>query len=160
MTSTADWLWDYRTSVLRTPHAQETEVRPSPSTHTTQVSTFREVFGLEWSPADAWAAYLDRLPDRQLAKSVVAFWREAKPLGPLPVPTAIPFEGSMHLAWDHGQHHLDVDLFPDGTFEWFYRNRSTNELDGTDESRATGMPEAFARRVRLVVQDERSADSK
>ena len=36
----------------------------------------------------------------------------------LPIPSALPFDGEgIHLAWDRGEHHLDIDLFADGSFE-------------------------------------------
>jgi hypothetical protein len=94
------------------------------------------------------------MPERDRAEAVSTFWlsaRQATGSLLLPPPTALPSEdGSTHLVWGGDRHHLSVDLYPDGSFEWFYRDRLTDAFDGTDEERAAGMPEAFARRLRLV----------
>ena len=105
-----------------------------------------------WTIEDAWRAHLDRMTDRTLSAAIGAFWINAQQaVGTLPVPMAIPSEdGSMHLAWDRDEHHLDVDLHGDGTYEWFYSNRITDELDGTDEDRVSGMPADLASRFRII----------
>jgi len=42
-------------------------------------------------------------------------------LEPQAGPTA---EGDMlEMVWDREEHHFDVDILADGTFEWFYCNR-------------------------------------
>jgi len=43
-------------------------------------------------------------------------------------------DGWMELVWDNGRHHLDIDVRPDGTCEWFYRDRETGDYAG-EESR-------------------------
>lgn len=158
MISTAELVMqDHRTGVVSVPYAQEAAQTGPPAQRA--VSTpqdMKEVFAVTWTVEDAWYGYLAQFSNRHLARAVATFYQNARAVGgaaPLPVPTALPSEdGSMHLAWDRDQHHLDVDLFPDGSFEWFYRNRLTDELDGTDEGRVLGMPEALARRLRLIAR--------
>ncbi len=158
MISTADLVMqDHRTGVLVVPRAEEAaEAGPPAQQVVSTTQQMREVFAVNWTVDDAWFGYLAQFANRHLARAVATFFQNARALGGaalLPVPTAIPSEdGSMHLAWDREQHHLDVDLFPDGSFEWFYRNRLTDELDGTDESRVFGMPDALARRIRLIAR--------
>lgn len=40
---------------------------------------------------------------------------------------------SFFLCWSKNEHYLDIDLFADGSLEWFYRNRTTQECSGTEE---------------------------
>lgn len=50
-----------------------------------------------------------------------------------PTPRAGPTsEGAIQLVWDKMQHHLTMDIDSAGTFEWFYKNRKTKELDGQE----------------------------
>lgn len=131
---------------------------PAPPSHPigSTPQALRVIFEAPWSPDDPWGAYLSQLADQSLAARVSVFWRAAEAaVGPmtLPAPMAIPSgEGGAHLAWDAEQHHIEVDLFSDGSFDWFYRNRLTDEIDGTREDRASGMPEDLARRIRLVAR--------
>jgi hypothetical protein len=100
-----------------------------------------------------WATYIAAMGCQTLSRQLESFWRRALAAsgGKLRPPIALPQEdGSVHLAWDNGPLHLEVDLFQDGTIEWFYRNRKTNELDGTDDERASGLPEALAARLGAI----------
>ena len=36
-------------------------------------------------------------------------------------------EGGVLLTWDQGVHHLDVEVLPDASLDFFYLNRETNE---------------------------------
>jgi len=38
-----------------------------------------------------------------------------------------------YLAWDLGPHHMEIELHDDGKFEWFYKNRETNQLAGSED---------------------------
>jgi hypothetical protein len=47
----------------------------------------------------------------------------------LPVPDACPGpDGQLLYTWDQGEHHLELEVFPEGASEFFYSNRVTNEL--------------------------------
>jgi hypothetical protein len=102
-----------------------------------------------------WDQYLSGLRERLglhglkvgQVDSAARFWAAAKALTqrPLRPPQAGPTaDGVLQFVWDAGEHHLDVDFLPDGTFEWFYRNRSTGELEGQDGcSDVTTVPTAL-----------------
>ena len=46
----------------------------------------------------------------------------------LPVPDAAPGpEGQLLFVWNKGEHHLELEIFPDSPSEFFYFNRVTNE---------------------------------
>lgn len=47
----------------------------------------------------------------------------------LPVPDACPGpDGQLLFTWDRGDHHLELEVFPNGIGEFFYRNRQSDEL--------------------------------
>jgi hypothetical protein len=47
----------------------------------------------------------------------------------LSVPDACPGSSAQLLyTWDKGEHHLELEIFPDGKGEFFYRNRISGEL--------------------------------
>ena len=51
----------------------------------------------------------------------------------LPIPSAGTGPGGvMFYSWDKGDHHLEVEIFPNRDTELFYRNRRTGELWGED----------------------------
>jgi hypothetical protein len=145
---------EYRTNVVVVGETQPYEAAPPGAPAESTPPKLDVVFATDWTLEDAWRSYLSVFPDRQLARAASTFLERARTVGgALPVPTAIPSgDGSIHLAWDRNEHHLDADIFPDGSFDWFYRNRLTDELDGTADTRATGMSEALAGRLRLVAQ--------
>lgn len=62
-------------------------------------------------------------------------------------------DASLHLAWDVGHHHVDVDVLSDGSLEWFYRDRSSEILDGTEDAcGASPAPVALVTRLALVAR--------
>ena len=36
------------------------------------------------------------------------------------------------MVWDHGVHHLQVEVHDDGHYDWFYRHRTTGRLESQD----------------------------
>lgn len=53
--------------------------------------------------------------------------------GCLPVPDAAPGpNGELLLVWDRGELHLELEIMPDGSPEFFSRNRTTGTLWGED----------------------------
>ena len=47
----------------------------------------------------------------------------------LPVPDAAAGpNGELLYAWNEGEHHLELEIFPNAPAEFFYRNRSTGKL--------------------------------
>lgn len=52
----------------------------------------------------------------------------------LPVPHAMASEaGEFVMTWDHGPHHFEIEVFPDGRYDWFYLDRTSGERLGQDE---------------------------
>ncbi len=89
-----------------------------------------------------WNRYLDSLArpggpcDIEHVAAVRAIWSELlRFLGaelriPRTQPTA---EGGVLLAWDLGSEHLELEVFPDRSLHWFYRDRKTNHFEGSND---------------------------
>ncbi|EKD93558.1 MAG: hypothetical protein ACD_28C00116G0002 [uncultured bacterium] len=74
--------------------------------------------------------------DEAHVKHVVRLWEALKKFyaGKLPLPLAqSTSEGNIQLAWDLGQFYLEIEVRRDFGLEWFYRDRVTNDLDGTED---------------------------
>jgi hypothetical protein len=110
----------------------------------------------------AWRRFLDQelrvplglFPDTQVDSVLELMEQLRDRLGPrLAVPLTQPtVDGAIQLAWDAGRHYLDIDIFSDGTMQWFYRDRETKELDGSpDEKRVTGVSPELERRLKVVL---------
>jgi hypothetical protein len=51
----------------------------------------------------------------------------------MPVPAACSGpDGQMFYSWDHGKHHLELEIIPGKAAEFFYRDRQSGELWGED----------------------------
>lgn len=37
------------------------------------------------------------------------------------------------MTWDNGSHHFEVEVLPDGRYDWFYLNRDSGERLGEDD---------------------------
>jgi hypothetical protein len=97
--------------------------------------------GDRMSTQEDWNQYLNDMTAKHgdLGQALARFWDYAKILN-APVPCAAPSEDdtTFHVAWDMKQFHLDVDIIADGSWEWFFRNRKTEGIDGgTDADKAT-----------------------
>ncbi len=70
-----------------------------------------------------------------------------------PLPHAGPTpEGALQLVWDRGEHHVDVDIHPTGTFEWFYSNRATNAMDGQEDCEPGSFSAELVQAFRYLVE--------
>jgi hypothetical protein len=107
-----------------------------------------------------WRRYVESLkqPGGEFSaaqvQTVFRFWQSARQaLGDLVTPplTQPTVDGAIQLAWERGPHYLQVDIYPDSMVEWFYRNRLTEELDGTDEQRVSGLAQPLLARMRLAL---------
>lgn len=52
---------------------------------------------------------------------------------PLPLVTNGEEDFSLVLTWETDECLLDIEILPNGLFFWFFRNRKTNYVDGTDD---------------------------
>lgn len=75
------------------------------------------------------------LINQWVASLALASWLDLRAISGrmLPVPDACPGpDGQLLFAWDEGDHHLELEIFPESASEFFYRNRSTDELWGEE----------------------------
>lgn len=112
------------------------------------------------NPDRPWRLYVESLkqPIGEFApahvQAVLRLWTAARrALGdlvslPLTQPAA---DGAIQLAWEKGPHYFQVDIYSDSTIEWFYRNRATNEIDGTDDERAAGLTQPLLARMKQAL---------
>ncbi len=108
----------------------------------------------------AWENYLksfgasDGPAKGRMLETVHMIWQQIKERianSPLPItqPTA---EGAIQLAWDSGGKYLDVDVLPQGGVHWYFRDRVTNEVLGTDEDPVETLPPTFFDKLRQLIQ--------
>ena len=115
------------------------------------------------SPArDAdWLDYLRSLP----AKGAISYvaentaekiWRKLRPLANnVSVPdAAVTNDGGLFMSWDRGAHHLEIELHPNGRYEWFYRNRSTDNFGGEYDYPSILIPPDLLTQFRLVAEND------
>lgn len=70
------------------------------------------------------------------------------------VPNASPGgEQQILYSWDNGEHHLELEVFPSGAVEWFYRNRTTGKLWSLDTTDSYPCPPDAQERLRLFVEE-------
>jgi hypothetical protein len=72
---------------------------------------------------------------RQLCDALAAPW--------LPAAMVVDDNGTMEFSWDTKQHHLDIEIPPDGEPQWFFMDRETKASEegsfGEAMSRFTGL---------------------
>jgi len=124
--------------------AEETEALPS------------GLLDQEW---DGWTQFLDSLlaPSGPLTSAHVGevrkIWTDLwDQIGfRLRVPmTQITSDGAVQLSWDSGRHYLDIDVYPDGSLAWFYRDRTTGELNGTEDNTLRTLTNDLVNRLDLL----------
>jgi len=71
--------------------------------------------------------------------------------GPLP-------EGGFQFVWDREEHHLEIDILPDHSTEWFYRNRRTGQIAGDEAPAGAALPNQL--RDFLAVFESRAETAK
>ncbi|MFY9821107.1 MAG: hypothetical protein WAM82_06980 [Thermoanaerobaculia bacterium] len=56
-------------------------------------------------------------------------------LGPSlkPPATGVLENGGFAMSWDNGRHHFEIEVTPEGTFDWFYMDRDSDARDGEED---------------------------
>ena len=66
------------------------------------------------------------------------------------VPDAIPgVDGKLFYTWKSGEHYLDLEMFPDGETEFFYRNAQSGRLWNLSSRINVPLPREAASKLRL-----------
>ena len=80
-----------------------------------------------------YLADVTRSGDLSLMSALLAWkaWNDLKAASGnlLPVPDASPGPDDQVLyTWNNGEHYLELEVFPEGSAEFFYRNRESGQL--------------------------------
>jgi len=81
----------------------------------------------------------------QLSLVTLRVWHELSAHSAPPEPIIEAYEDHTKFAWNLADHYLDLDIFENGTFEWFYRDAMSDEADGSEDPIAELPPPFFAR---------------
>ena len=65
----------------------------------------------------------------------------------IPLPIIYFSDEYIELAWNRPGIYLDVDIWPDGSLDWFFRDRNAGISDG-NEPRLRRLPLSFFRYLR------------
>jgi len=107
-----------------------------------------------------WQTYLDTIthPNGEFGPAHVAevkrLWESLRQdLGyRLPLPLTQPTnDGSIQLAWDAGRFYVEIDVRPSGELEWFFRDRVSNELAGTEDDAISELSPELLHKLSLVL---------
>jgi hypothetical protein len=72
-------------------------------------------------------------------------------MGIRPPLTQVTGDDVIQLAWETGQLYFDIDVFPDGTLAWFFRDRASGTAEGTEDEHLTSIPPEAIRRLKSVL---------
>lgn len=74
---------------------------------------------------------------------------------PLPLTQPSP-DGALQLAWESKDRRfiVEIDIFDDGTFDWFFRDRTTKGYDGTDIARIAEIPSKLINYLTILTVEE------
>lgn len=114
---------------------------PSPQVSSVYHQRLREQ---EQEREEKLTAVLNSCVPDQVARLARAVWDRIK--GNVPGILRVPLldlreEGGVLLTWEQGVHHLDVEIASDGSLDFFYLNRETNEAWDVEASLEKRIPE-------------------
>lgn len=97
----------------------------------------------DFDPAEPdWERYLRTLQEpsgplpAQRVRQIEILWEhlQGRVEKHLPLPHAMASEaGEFVMTWDRGPHHFEIEVLPDGGYDWFYLDRTSGERLGEDE---------------------------
>lgn len=120
----------------------------------------RRVAGAQASTSveDRWLGYLDSLAKRQLTSDDVASASEqlwfnlAENSVTLTPPDASPTnDGGLLMSWDREGRHLEIEVLPDLSYEWFYRERLADVTENDEAASVDVVSPELVRRLRQVL---------
>lgn len=117
------------------------------------------VAGRERTDAEnRWRAYLHSLGTRHLTSHDVASAAEqlwltlAENAAPATPPDASPTnDGGLLLSWDRKGQHLEIEVLPDLSYEWFYRERLADVTENDEAASVDVISHKLVQRLRQVL---------
>lgn len=117
----------------------------------------KRVAALRENTQERWARYLRSLPLRNLATAESAaaserLWtRLTEEIEQLVPPNASPTDdGGILMSWTKSGHHLEIEVMPDASYEWFYRHRALDVAEGGFEDN-DNLRDELVGRLRQVI---------
>lgn len=87
-----------------------------------------------------WTRYLSQMTargklSRAVTEAALALWGFMQLHVPgIEVPHAGPTQdGGLLMVWDKGRHHFELEVSPSGRYDWFYRDRQTDNYWGAED---------------------------
>ncbi|HKH44800.1 MAG TPA: hypothetical protein VKM72_09065 [Thermoanaerobaculia bacterium] len=92
------------------------------------------------APTVRWESFLRSLAAPQgplspvRATQVLELWQSLeRSWGEIPPPHAAATEaGGFSMTWDRGRHHFEIEVLTDGTYDWFYMDRDSQDRAGAE----------------------------
>jgi hypothetical protein len=111
-------------------------------------------------PDRPWRRYLQGLAQEGTfsaahIQKVERIWDELRRRAavPLPIPRTQPTgRGAIQIAWYSNRYTVEIDVVPDGRFEWFCRDRVSGEISGTDDEPTEEITAELLTILRAAVQ--------
>lgn len=109
-----------------------------------------------FDPDWRWRQFLENLPQNDTSVSkesvdaVFDFIESASSAGKrLPATATFATDDGIKLIWTTEPHYLELDVFPNKRFEWFYKNRETGVFEGTAEDPEQSISAGLQARLNL-----------
>ena len=84
----------------------------------------------------------------EFAAIILRVWKNVsgRAKGVTKAPLLDLMDDGVMLTWDKREHHLDIEVYPNGAIEIFYKNRGTGEFWNLDQESRSIIPEFVMRR--------------
>lgn len=98
-------------------------------------------------PDREWQHFLDALAEKRIftqqhITKVRQVWERIRSrVGTrLPIPVTQPSaDGALQLYWDVEDKYIEIDVYANGTLHWFYKDRVSGDIDGSDDEPERGV---------------------
>ena len=122
----------------------------------THIRNIERLIACVHAPQDTaarWTSYLASLPARGLAtaevsSSTIQLWESLVDIASVAPPDASPTaDGGLLMSWDRADHHLEIEVLNDASYEWFYRNRRLGKTASGVGATGDDIPEELVARI-------------
>lgn len=144
--------YEQPTTAVRTSELPKIEAKTGETLQTTRSFDVR-------SEHEVWELYISTaLADGRFSRAQVQqvrkIFREVSTA--IGRPCAVPITQSLgdralEIAWDNGQMYVDAEIQPDGRFHWYFRDRNSGLVSGTDTEACDSVTPDFLTRIIEVV---------
>jgi hypothetical protein len=86
------------------------------------------------------------------ARQVQDLWDEIARLAVRTPYAAVTEDGGVSMTWDRGRHHFEIEVLPDGNYDWFYMDRESNARSGEEGVRLGIYSPELVSRLRITAE--------